>query len=155
MADKTEAPVSNDSGWVPCCQGEISGLVNRLQRQRRLATTAKASSIVGVLLLGFGLWMFAGAGSRSHQASAPKDEYNFSSICCSEVTQYAAAFQKGELDEELTAQVREHVEQCPHCGPKFDKMARKPQASAVRPGDRFRVAALPAGSHLALLTPGN
>lgn len=151
--DNSESKNPDESGWVPCCQGEISGMVSRLARQRRLAAAGKVSSVVVVLLLAFGLWQYSQADNQ-HQAAGPEESFNFGSICCSDVMQYASAFQKGELDEELTAQIGQHVAECPHCGPKFKRMAEEPQAS-LSPPARFSPVVADSVSSLGMLAVGN
>jgi hypothetical protein len=94
-----------------------------------------------------GFWYRGRFADRSSSlAIAPRrrsaGKYQFGSICCSEVAQYAAAFNKGELDEEKTAQIRQHIAKCPHCGPEFQKTADQPQASLNRQHGRISTASL-------------
>jgi hypothetical protein len=46
----------DDSGWGECPPGEISGMLNRLSRQRKLAASAKISAVAAALLVGAGIW---------------------------------------------------------------------------------------------------
>ncbi|MFT4557397.1 MAG: zf-HC2 domain-containing protein [Planctomycetales bacterium] len=137
---RTENKNSEESGWVECPSGEISGMVGRVTRQRKLAASAKVSGIAAALLIGAVVWQSLPGGAQ--QANTPDGEYQFGSICCSEVAQYAAAFNKGELDEEKTAQIRQHIAKCPHCGPEFQKTADQPQASLNRQHGRISTASL-------------
>jgi hypothetical protein len=115
----------DDSGWGECPTGEISEMLNRLSRQRKFAASAKISTVAAALLVAAGLWQ--AWPFNGQQAETRDGEYQFGSICCSEVTQYAAAFKKGELDEERTAQIRQHIAECPHCRPEFERAANQPQ----------------------------
>ena len=137
----------DDSGWVECPSGEISGMVGRLTRQRKLATSAKISGIAAALLIG--AVVFQTFPVDSQQAKTPDGEYQFGSICCTEVAQYAAAFNKGELDPEKTAQISQHIAKCPHCRPEFEKTADQPQASLDRQHGRISTASL---AHSGLLS---
>lgn len=142
----TENDNPEESGWVECPSGEISGMVGRLTRQRKLAASAKVTSIAAALLLGAVVWQSLPGDSQ--QAKTPEGEYQFGSICCSDVAQYAAAFNDGELDEEKTAQIRQHIAKCPHCRPEFEKTADQPQASLDHQNGRISTASL---AHSSLL----
>jgi hypothetical protein len=125
--ESTRTDNSKESGWVECPNGEISGMVKRVARQRSIAAAVRVSAVATVLLAGLGAWQFIPADS--HQAAQPEGERQFGSICCSDVARYAAAFQKGELDAEKTAQIRQHVAECPHCGQAFEKKAAEPHTA--------------------------
>jgi hypothetical protein len=134
---ETEQPSSrsnpDESGWVECPSGEISGMVRRAARQQKLSAAGKFSAAAAAFLVGAGFWVFQPENPEpsndSQQATAPEGEFQFGSICCSEVAQYAAAFRKGELDEAKTAQISQHIAKCPHCGPEFKRAAQEPHAS--------------------------
>lgn len=145
----TEKNSPDESGWGECPSGEISGMVGRLARQRKLVASAKISGIAAALLIGAVAWQTLPVANQ--QAETTDGEYEFGSICCSEVMQYAAAFQKGELDEDKTAQIRQHIAECPHCGQEFDKMAEDPQASLGGPRGQLSMASL-AHSGLLVMT---
>tara|TARA_R110002072_G_scaffold99008_1_gene217990 strand:+ start:115327 stop:115788 length:462 start_codon:yes stop_codon:yes gene_type:complete len=129
-----------DSGWAECPTGEISGMVNRLSRQRKLAASAKISAVAATLLVGAGLWQTLPVTSQ--QTETRDGEYQFGSICCSEVGQYAAAFNKGELDDARTAQIRQHIAECPHCRPQFERATNQPQTLLDTEQDRIGTASL-------------
>jgi anti-sigma factor ChrR (cupin superfamily) len=46
-------------------------------------------------------------------------------LTCSEVEHLVDAYAKGTLDEETRLKVRQHVTQCPLCGPRFNAMGLK------------------------------
>jgi hypothetical protein len=143
MTENTDPTNTNDpdeSGWADCPNGEISRMVERVAHQRKLATAGKVSAIAGMLLLGIGVWLFSPPSVQN--AATPEGEYDFGSICCSEVIDYAAAFHKGELNGEKTAQISQHIATCPHCGPVFEKMAAEPHAAYQRTDQPSRSAVL-------------
>lgn len=109
----SSAKSSDESGWEACPRGEISGMIGRISRQRRLRMATR-TSLVAVMLVGaVGVWQFLPA---EHDPAARSDsELQAGSICCADVMSYAAAFRKGELDAEKTAQIRQHVAECPKC----------------------------------------
>jgi anti-sigma factor RsiW len=43
-------------------------------------------------------------------------------LTCDQVQQLVDAYAKGKLDEETRRKVRQHVTQCPQCGPRFKAM---------------------------------
>jgi len=128
--DSTTTSNADDSRWVECPGGEISGMVERVCQQRRIASAAKVSAVLAMFLLGVGAWLFV--PSVAQNAATPGEDFQYGSICCSDVMGYAAAFHKGELDEETTAQVSQHISKCPHCGPAFKKLGSEPQAAKDR-----------------------
>jgi hypothetical protein len=140
----TENNNPDESGWVECPSGEISGMVDRVTRQRKLAASAKVSGVAVALLIGAGIWFSLPVSPIApQQANTPDGEYQFGEICCSDVAQYAAAFNKGELDEEKTAQIRQHIASCPHCGKDFEKSEAEPQTSIDRQSGQIETAAVP------------
>ena len=148
MAENKQPSAENDpdeSGWVDCPNGEISGMVDRLARQKKLSDAGKLSSVVGVVLIGAGIWLSFPNNPEQPadvQHAHTADGYEFGEICCSDVSQYAAAFIKGELDDEKTAQISQHIAKCPHCGPEFEKLAAEPQASTNQHSGRTNSAIL-------------
>jgi len=50
-------------------------------------------------------------------------EYHIAGLWCSEVEQHAQALMAGqERDAELLEHMSDHIDHCPHCGPKFEHM---------------------------------
>lgn len=150
MAENTERTTNDnpdESGWVECSGGEISGMVDRLARQQRMAASAKISAVAASFLIGAGIWFSLPATSTDptvpEQARTPASGNQVDSISCSEVAEYAAAFRKGELDDEKIAQIRQHIVSCPHCGKAFEKADSEPQTSINQTPAKIETAALP------------
>lgn len=149
MTENTEQTTNNnpdESGWVECPGGEISGMVDRLARQQKLAVSAKLSALAASLLIGAGVWFSLPSGSADptspHQTNAPEGEYQFGSVCCSEVAEYAAAFREGKLNEEKSAQIRQHIASCPNCGKALENTEVEPQTSIDPTSGQIETAAL-------------
>lgn len=149
MTENTEPRTDSspdESGWVDCPGGEISGMVDRLARQQKLAVSAKMSAVAACLLVGAGIWFSLPGTSADptapQQANVPEGEYQFGSMCCSEVAEYAAAFREGTLDEEKSDQIRQHIASCPHCGKEFEGSETEPQTSIDQPPVQVKTAAL-------------
>lgn len=106
-------PVNDD--WVQCPPGELNRLAVRLRGRRHRRVLMQATAAVAVLAVAVGGWLL-------WPSPKPTGEYNFAGITCSRVLELADAYAAGKLSHELRAQVREHVAQCPHCGPKFKEM---------------------------------
>jgi hypothetical protein len=150
MTENTERTTNNnpdESGWVECRGGEISGMVDRLARQQKIAMSAKVSAVAAALLIGAGIWFSLPGNSADptvpQQANVPEGEYQFGSVCCSEVAEYAAAFREGKLNEEKTDQIRQHIASCPHCGEEFEQSEAEPQTSIDHKSGQMETAALP------------
>ena len=149
MTENTERTTDSspdESGWVECPGGEISGMVDRLARQQKLAVSAKISAVAACLLVGAGIWFSLPGTSADpttpRQANVPEGEYQFGSVCCSEVAEYAAAFREGTLDEAKSGQIRQHIASCPNCGKAFEKAETEPQTSTNQPPVQVETAAL-------------
>ncbi len=150
MTENTEPTTGSspdESGWVECPGGEISGMVDRLARQQKLAVSIKISAVAASLLIGAGIWFSLPGTSADpttpRQANVPEGEYQFGEVCCSEVAQYAAAFRSGELDDEKSAQIRQHIASCPHCGKEFADSQTEPQTSVEQASGQIETASLP------------
>lgn len=116
--NQTSSPESNADAWQPCCGGEISGMVDSIQRRRRAAIAARMTAAGATLLFCVAAFQFSGFS----------DEFNFGEICCGDVQKHIAAFRDGTLkDEKTIARIRQHLAECPHCGPAFENL--KSQAS--------------------------
>jgi hypothetical protein len=104
--------------WQPCPEGTISGMVRRLERQRRMAVTSKVAAGAGVLLVAVSIWFFSpGFGLLQSGDGRPHG-----GISCREVLQHRSAWVSGELartDPELAEHIRIHLAQCPPCEKKY------------------------------------
>jgi len=110
---------SSANDWQPCAAGEVAGMVQRVQRRRRAATVARATSVAACLLAGIAILQLEPFG----KAGGPPG-----GITCRETLQRQSEFQAGELEgEEIAEQIREHLAGCPRCAEKF--RSRSPQAS--------------------------
>lgn len=126
MSDQTDSSRQTDSqtsNWQPCSQGEVAGMVRRVQRRRRALAAARVTSLAAALLAVVAVWQFQ---PLRPAASLP------GGISCQEVMHNHDAYQSGELDgREIADQIREHIAGCPHCAEKFP--SESPQASQVLP----------------------
>ena len=103
--------------WQPASGGEVVHLTRRLKgrKSRRLFLQA-GGSLVGGLLAVAGGWFAVRAVSRER-------EDDFGGITCSEAMSRADAMVKGKkLPESEMMQIKEHVNLCPKCKPKFEQM---------------------------------
>jgi hypothetical protein len=101
--------------WVQCPPGELGRLAARLQGRRRRRDFLRATALLPVVAIAIGAWLF-----WPKPTGTP--EYNFAGITCSRVMELAEAYGSGTLSPELREQVRQHVAQCPDCGPRFKEM---------------------------------
>lgn len=120
----TNPESTGDDAWQPCAPGEISGMVDRLQDRRRAVVVGRTTFVAAVVLLVAAASQFSGLGSGPEDvADKPKSgEHDCGGILCSDVVAHFEAYRAGTLDENTTAEVRAHLEECPLCGPKFRKL---------------------------------
>jgi len=120
----TNPESTNDDTWQPCAPGEISGMVDRLQDRRRAVVVGRTTFVAAMVLLVAAVSQFSGLGPGPEDvADKPKSgEHDCGGIICSDVVAHFEAYRTGTLDEETTAEVRAHLEECPLCGPKFRKL---------------------------------
>ncbi len=108
----TNSDTSEQSEWVDCRGGEISGLVRRLKSQR---TTEKRRQIVRsvsvaaalLLMVGIGWTMLSGAPSQIKKGQG--------GIACSEVVKNGKQYVLHELDPELASRINAHLGKCKNC----------------------------------------
>jgi hypothetical protein len=93
----------------------VERLAHKLRaRRRRRLFLRSAVGVVGAAAAAGGLWV----GWTLYESA----DYTYGGVSCTEVQKLASQFGRGELSEELSAKVRNHVRQCPRCGPRFKAM---------------------------------
>jgi predicted anti-sigma-YlaC factor YlaD len=105
ISDEQRRPVDD---WQQCPPGELSGLVMSLRKRRQRAQWLKASALASVVAL------LIGAGWFTVAALLPSGDV-ITDLSCREVRQMFAAFDAGELNDELTARIESHLQHCPGC----------------------------------------
>lgn len=112
--------------WRPCRPGELASLADRLNRRqhRRQFLQAISALTVGAAgMVGGGLiW------SKFREV----EEYRFAGIGCGEVQQLVMRGRLDQLSPEIRRQVRQHIEECPHCGPMLREMGITPEMLSMR-----------------------
>jgi hypothetical protein len=113
------------AAWNRCPPGEFNRLGQRLRRrrQRRLLLHAASTAAVAALVGGSG-WLWFGLRSPA--------ETNFGGIRCGEVQPLAKAYLQGQLSPAVRERIRQHIAQCPQCGPAFKAMTM-PAAGSTLP----------------------
>ena len=120
----------NSDHWVPCPPGEISGMVERLQRQRRSVATVKAICGAAVVLFSVAVWQFWASNDRDLER-----------ISCREVCSHLTDYQDGSLaksDPKLLARIERHLEHCDSCVARL--RPTKPVASQDLPSTTISLA---------------
>ena len=102
----TASNAPND--WNDCPPGEIGGLVESLHTRRRRKTLRQAAG-AGTVLVAFAL-LVASWFSGGFDAPQP-----LHAISCKKVHSLAPRYVSGRLDADLTATIREHLQECKKC----------------------------------------
>jgi hypothetical protein len=107
----TEDEKPNSDSWSACPGGEISNMVDRLQRGRRSAATAKMIGAATAVIFCVAAWQFS-----------LSSENNFGQIACSDVCKHGKAYKDGSLAKSnpaLLARIEEHLDECEPCATKL------------------------------------
>ena len=93
--------------WSRCPRGEFERLGRKLRtrRQRRVFLRTAGACVVAATGGGMAWWLRASV------------DMSFGGIACSDVHRLKDAYAKNELEESVREQVRQHIVQCPRCGP--------------------------------------
>lgn len=126
MADSEHPETGPQNGWEPCAPGEISGMVDQIQGRRRAIVVGRTTFVAAMVLL------FAAASQFSGFQSADS-EHDCGGIMCSEVMAHLDAYRAGTLDEATSEKVRDHLGECPVCGPHFRKMTGSSAGNSRKP----------------------
>jgi len=128
--------------WQPCPEGTISGMVRRLERQRKFAVTSKIAAGVGALLVGVSIWFFRpGVSLLETDGDLPHG-----GITCREVLRHRSAWVSGELaltNPELAEHIQIHLAKCPPCEKKFRIVPQVSFRTSDRPAKGFDLSEMP------------
>lgn len=106
------SPSDSSPAWTDCPPGEIAGLVNRLKSARRRKTLQKAAAATSLVLV----FALATTGLVSHWLTGRAD---IPEIACAKVLELAPRYVGGQTEDELTAQIDQHLKGCEHCREHF------------------------------------
>jgi hypothetical protein len=117
---------TDNDQWRPCQSGELVGLAQRLNRRRHrrqflLAFSALTIGAVGMV-----------GGALIWSKPQEMEEYRFAGIGCSEVHELVMRGRFDQLSPEIRRQLRHHVQECPHCGPRLRERGITPEMLSMR-----------------------
>lgn len=125
--------------WQDCPEGQISGMLQGIQRRRRndVVRRVVVGSVI-VLVAGFSpLLLSSNEPVASTETTAPE----ICGITCREVKQNARDWLSGKIADEMSGRIEAHLEECPHC-PKFvENIQLENDQSAFALPARFLLAA--------------
>ena len=121
--------------WNDCSSGEVSQMVNRLRaghRRHQILQTTSAAVIVTIVLA---------SGYFIKQVVLPSESGQVvAGIYCHEVRQLGKGYVAEELDENKSAQIKNHLADCESCRRFIENMmknSQQPDAGADRNADRI------------------
>jgi hypothetical protein len=98
--------------WEDCPPGAVTGMVDRLRRQRQPSPLRPAiGAFLVVVLLGAGYAMTSGLMSGPNNAR----------LNCGDVIPLLAQYHDGTLNSPTAQQVEEHLSHCPGCKEKYKR----------------------------------
>ena len=122
-----ETAINNADDWNDCTAGEVSQMVNRLRAERRMHQVRQTTS-AGVIAA-----MVLVSGYFIKQAVIPSESVqSVAGIHCSEVQQLGEKYVSETLDENKSAQIKNHLADCESCWKFIEKMR---QGSQSQPPD--------------------
>ena len=116
----TESQNRDQGSWEPCPTGELQQLAGRLSAQRRHRQLTKAGQWAAGATLSVAL-VLMGSFVVGQFSQGP-----FGGIACGDVVPQLVAYRAGELDAKLAGQISDHLDKCPHCGPKYRNITTEP-----------------------------
>ena len=109
-----------DSGWTTCPSGALGRLGGRLRARRRTALLRESALLILVAAsIGVAAGYLASPGAKPPSSSPG---YHFAGISCDKVRALLPDLMAGRLEEAQAMQIRQHVMQCPGCGPLMERM---------------------------------
>lgn len=118
---------TNSNHWENCRPGEVGRLVHRLKYRRRQRTVKAGLVAISActLLLVAGITWYGGQTSQVSRR-------NFAGgITCRDVLQQATQFVNRELDVATSGKIRLHLEQCPNCRERIERMQQAHDVNAA------------------------
>ena len=117
-----ETANNNADDWNDCSQGEVSQMVQRLRAERRkhqVRQTTSAAVIVALVLV---------SGFFIKQTVLPSESGQIvAGIYCSEVRKLGKDYVAEKLDENTSAQVKNHLADCESCRKFIENMMKGSQ----------------------------
>jgi len=111
MARESNGADSRNQGWSPCPAGELTRLGNKVRSRRQRRVFLQSAAAAGAAGLGGLAWWLAVPG-----------EPPLGGLNCTQVQELAKPYAAGTLGEEMRKKVRQHLAECPQCGPRFKAM---------------------------------
>ena len=108
----TNPNTTNQSEWVDCQGGEISGLVHKLKQKKQ---AVRRMQIMRSLSLAAGIMLMVGVGWMFLAENNPPAEANYGGIVCSDVIKNSKSYLKEELDPEIQRRIQIHLGECENC----------------------------------------
>ncbi len=109
----------NQSDWVDCQGGEISGLVRRLKSQR---SVSRRRQVMQSLSVAAGLLVIVGIGWMVIPGDNSTLEAKRGGITCSDVVENGKQYILNELDPELAERINAHLGKCENCQKKLSML---------------------------------
>ncbi len=112
--------INPESGWTTCPRGALAQLDGRL-RARRRTSLFRDSALLILVAASIGVTAgYLASPSANPPSSSPR--YHFAGISCDKVRALLPELMAGRLEEAQAMQIRQHVMQCPGCGPLMERM---------------------------------
>ena len=130
-----ETANNNADDWNDCSPGEVRQMVQRLRAENRIhqirQTTSAAVVVTMVLISGYFI----------KQAVLPSEsDQKIAGIYCSEVRKLGKDYMTDKLDENKSAQIKNHLADCESCRRFIENMKgsqpQAPDAGAARDADK-------------------
>lgn len=122
--------IDPEHGWKTCPPGALGQLDRRLRARRRSLLLRESSLLILMAaLIGITAGYLASPGAKPPTSSGP---FDFAGISCGEVQRLLPALAANRLDPDKAVQVRQHVLECPQCGPLMERMQARESIGRTR-----------------------
>lgn len=129
-----ETANNNADDWNDCSPGEVSHMVQRLcaERRRHQIRQATSAAVIVALIMVSGYFI--------KQAVLPSEsDQKIAGIYCREVQKLGKDYLAEKLDENKSAQIKNHLADCESCRKFIENMmkgSQPPDAGAARDADK-------------------
>ncbi|MCA8983413.1 MAG: zf-HC2 domain-containing protein [Planctomycetaceae bacterium] len=123
---------ADSDDWRPCQPGEIASVVRQIAARKQALRRRKlwqiSATCAGVLLMVGLVW----------QISSRPEPKRLAGLTCRQVLERDEQYVRRELEPELQARIKAHLEACPHCQQHMDSVSQRLRQTLISSREDWR-----------------